>query len=783
MKNDIQTIKNKISVLDYLSKYLNINVAENARITSPLRPEATNPTSFSVQRDFWWDFGAGTGGDVIDLCAQHQFGGDVGRAIRFLAQETGTVTEDFSQWREYTQNLCNRIAYYHTQLTEEDRAYLHSRRINDATINRYRIGRNEEGRLVIPYYREPGGPVVYFATRALPGCMYPESKYRKMPIDQYNNHCVFGLDSLTERRDVLFIAEGAFDALSVIQSGYPTISAITGRFSKSQLSEVISIAKMFDQVIICYDDDSKTSDAGAKFTFDMAQILFKHKIPFKIGTTPGYHDISDYYAAGHDISLIIANAQDGMQFLASRSETIHELQEFVFSINRFCDEATVGHIIEACADKFPARQIEMLLKAATKPPSESRIADEIIRDHKVMYINNVGFYEWDGRIWSKVSDNDIKKYADRLYGLKFTTAQRINAVCNLLKARTVKDITFDRNPVLTFQNGTLDIETGKFRSFSEHDYCSIIMDYDYDPDAECPTWEHFITDVTNDEPISQENLQMIAGYVLFPNCKYQQVFILMGDGGNGKSVYLEVIQKIFGDANVTHVEPNGLTAEFQRVLLKDSLLNIGSDINTDFSKGEIREWLLKIADGTSIQACYKGMTHINFIPRCKLVYACNVMPTAETINGLNRRLRFVNFPCRYVEYPNKNNPLERKRDVNLLPKLLKELPGIFNWAYHGYRLLRTVDYFTDNPDQENMVKEFETISNPVAVFCEDNIFEGEVSRETIYHDYQEWCEATGHKPLSREKFMPKFRSVMGDKIEEEVQRRMSGKRFRYFVFK
>jgi len=219
------------------------------------------------------------------------------------------------------------------------------------------------------------------------------------------------------------------------------------------------------------------------------------------------------------------------------------------------------------------------------------------------------------------------------------------------------------------------------------------------------------------------------------------------------------------------------------VLLKDSLLNIGSDINSDFSKGEIREWLLKIADGTSIQACYKGMTHINFIPRCKLVYACNVMPTAETINGLNRRLRFVNFPCRYVEYPNKNNPLERKRDVNLLPKLLKELPGIFNWAYHGYRLLRTVDYFTDNPDQENMVKEFETISNPVAVFCEDNIFEGEVSRETIYRSYQEWCEATGHKPLSREKFMPKFRSVMGDKIEEEVQRRMSGKRFRYFVFK
>ena len=92
MKNDIQTIKNKISVLDYLSKYLNITVAENARITSPLRPEATNPTSFSVQRDFWWDFGAGKGGDVVDLCAQHQFGGDIGRLAR--AHATACVRDD-----------------------------------------------------------------------------------------------------------------------------------------------------------------------------------------------------------------------------------------------------------------------------------------------------------------------------------------------------------------------------------------------------------------------------------------------------------------------------------------------------------------------------------------------------------------------------------------------------------------------------------------------------------------------------------------------------------------
>ena len=106
---------------------------------------------------------------------------------------------------------------------------------------------------------------------------------------------------------------------------------------------------------------------------------------------------------------------------------------------------------------------------------------------------------------------------------------------------------------MTFQNGTLEIDTGRFRDFSQSDYCSIIMDYDYDAEARCPTWCQFIQDVTDEDPYREDVLQTLAGYVLFPDCRFQQVFILVGNGGNGKSVYLEIIQKLFGDTNVTHV--------------------------------------------------------------------------------------------------------------------------------------------------------------------------------------------------------------------------------------
>ena len=269
---------------------------------------------------------------------------------------------------------------------------------------------------------------------------------------------------------------------------------------------------------------------------------------------------------------------------------------------------------------------------------------------------------------------------------------------------------------------------------------------------------------------------------LFSDCRHQKVFILVGNGGNGKSVYLELIQKLFGDNNVTHVEPTGLAKEFERIRLKDSLLNIGSDINSDFSKGEIREWLLKIADGTSVQACYKGLNHIDFIPRCKLVYACNALPTAEIINGLNRRMQFIDFPCQYVETPDPGNRKQKPRDINIVKKLTDELPGIFNWAYEGYKLLTTVGYFTDTPEQQTLMAQFEETSNPVSVFCGERIFKGSISRDDIYRWYTLWCENTGHKPLSRERFMPKFRDCMGDRILEEKRVRINGIITRTFEF-
>lgn len=783
---NLNEIKQKISCADYL-RTQGINVKNGGRCVSPLRAGARNPTSFYVKDGFWYDFGSGDGGDVLDLAAKLNFGGDVGQAIRSLALQLGMISHgETSTWKRDIQHLCNRTAAYHEALTAADYEYLSKRGFTPEDADRLMIGRVTDGylkgRLFLPYFKN--GAVVYYATRTLPGGTFADNKYMKVSLSECPSyeHIPWGLQTLNRGNDTLIISEGYFDAISWEKENYSVLSPITGRFSKDQWPIVLSACKAFKQVIVIFDNDLRTH-AGDSFTEQTSQMLFKNRIPFKVAHTPiTIKDVNDYYASGGNLQTLVDTATDGLKFMAQQFTDIMELKKFILSVNRYTDSTLIASVLASLVDKFSERELNSIQKIAEKSPSESQIVDEIIAKHNIIYIDQVGFYEWDSRVWTKISDATVRNYADQLYGKQFATANRTNATCNLLKARSIRNIVFDRSPVLSFRNGTLEIETGNFRPHSEADYCSIIMDYDYDPNARCETWEHFIDDITNNEPRRAEILQFIAGYVLFPNCKHQKVFMLVGSGGNGKSVYLEIIQKLFGDRNVTHIEPTGLTQEFQRIRLKDSLLNVGADINSDFSRSEIREWLLKIADGTSIQACYKGMTHVDFIPRCKLVYACNAIPTAEIINGLNRRMQFIDFPCRYVDDPDPADPLQKRKDIDLVSKLIKELPGIFNWAYAGYKLLSIVGYFTDAPEQEELLRQFETTSNPISVFCEDYAFSGEISRDEIYEWYKTWCERTGHKPYSREKFMPKFKEALGNQPFTERQVRRDGKRVRVFQF-
>lgn len=765
---DTSLIKQRISCVD-VAQRCGLPIRQSGdRCVSPIRAGATNTSSFCVDTDFWYDFGSGTGGDCIDLLALVKHGGDRGKAIRELAALTG-VPDDNPRpdgWLQYTQNLCNQIAYWQTQLTRNDYEYLHSRGLTDSTISELKIGRTEDGRLSIPYMKN--GYVAYYCTRHLPGGSYPEAKYRKQRRDDYCEHIVWGLDTLSRSGDTLVIAEGAFDAISFWQDGYPVLSAITGFFSKSQISTVLAAARRFQRVFIVYDDDSKTSNAGARFTMRTAELLTRYRIPFVVGTVPTpYHDISEYYAAGGDLQRIINAAESGMEYIACHINDFSELESFVYKVARHTKRVQMDELFTKLKklDRWNEKTLASLFKSATTAPPENIVADEILQSRQLVYIPAVGFYEYDSGKWTRIDDCIVKSYADRAYG-EFSSAQRVNAICNLVKIRALRtDIQFDKQPLWNFVNGTLELETGVFRDHNPGDYCSMQVKYPYNPEASYDSWTRFIDDVTAGDPRVAELLQLIPGYVFEPTSKYERVFVLSGTGGNGKTRYLEILRQLFsGSSNsVSHLTPRGLLDRFQAIQLRESIVNIAGEIRSDIRDTEER--IKSIASGEPLSACYKGQDFITFQPRTKLIFATNSqLASGDTSDGLTRRLILVDFKVSFVDDPDPGDPYQRKKNVDILNDLNQELQsgGIFNWAYEGYKLLRAVGYFTETADQTQLLQEFKRASNPILVFWEDHRgdFGGEITNQTLYRDkYLQWCVDNGEKPLTSQAFYREFRKV------------------------
>ena len=758
---DISQIKNRISCVDFAQRN-NLPITKSGdRCVSPLRKGATNKTSFIVYDDFFFDFGSGEGGDVIDFAAKLLFNDDKGKAIKHLAEITGVNLETThnQSWIKYTQNLCNKIQLYHEKLTDADRQYLYQRGITDDTINRNKIGRTPEGRLMIPYWKN--GYVCYYATRYLSGGKYPEQKYKKMAIDDYNDHTVWGLHTLDRNpnRDLLIIAEGAFDALSFEQENYSVISAITGHFSREQLPVFLSIAKSFKKVFLVFDNDSITH-AGEKFTIKIAQILTENRIPCVVGTVPViYKDVSEYYADGNDLSIIINNAVDGIEFLASKITDRNEFNAFARRVCRYMSKPDVDMFFKSVAQNtnFDPDWIKALCKDCKTPPLDKTIADEVTTTHKLLYNEKISFFEYNGTYWNSKTDTEIASYIKNALG-PYATGPKIASILKVIKSDVVTNKLFNVSPVINFINGTLEIEPEiKFREHRAEDCCTYCLDYPYNKSAKSPEWVEFLDTVTNHDDKKICLLQELSGYVLFPDNRLQKCAVLIGSGANGKSVFLNVLTRIFGSANVSNVEMSSLSQDFQVIQLMNSMLNISAETRTNVAGAESK--FKQITAGDEISACYKGKDYITFRPRAKMFLACNeYVKSSDTTEGWTRRFCFVDFPMHFVEQPNPDNPEELPIDRNIENKLTsqKQLSAIFNWVLQGYEMLKICGYFTEPDDQKAITEEFKELSNPLIEFAKEIEIDSSISNNQLYLKYKDWCDESGHNSLARNTFQKRI---------------------------
>jgi putative DNA primase/helicase len=106
---------------------------------------------------------------------------------------------------------------------------------------------------------------------------------------------------------------------------------------------------------------------------------------------------------------------------------------------------------------------------------------------------------------------------------------------------------WDTNPmVLGCPNGIVDLTTGQLREGRRDDLVTKQVGVAYDPFAVCPRWEQFMREVFEDDVPLMHFVHKALGYSMTGDMREQVFFLLLGTGSNGKSIFLDTLERIWG---------------------------------------------------------------------------------------------------------------------------------------------------------------------------------------------------------------------------------------------
>jgi len=206
---------------------------------------------------------------------------------------------------------------------------------------------------------------------------------------------------------------------------------------------------------------------------------------------------------------------------------------------------------------------------------------------------------------------------------------------------------------------------------------------DYNPEAKAPRWEQFINEVLDKE--YHTAIKRFVGYILYPDIMghLPSAALFVGDGANGKTVFIHIITTILGKNNVSSVPMQRFKDKFSTKSMEHKLLNAAADLpkNALFDTGFVKMVLGgdRIPLEGKYQQPYEGRI------TAKHIFAANELPpTNDKTLGFYRRFLIFVFPRQF---------LGDRADPLLIKKLNAEKEGIFNWMLEGYReLLETYDF-------------------------------------------------------------------------------------------
>jgi len=387
------------------------------------------------------------------------------------------------------------------------------------------------------------------------------------------------------------------------------------------------------------------------------------------------------------------------------------------------------------------------------------------------------FYAWDGQVWRPdkkftlehqfISLAESRAYAarykeDAKEEKRWTAAGNASKIDGALRClRTLPGVAKmstemdDGQHVLNVQNGILDLETFELRPHDSSALMTQLLGAAYDPQASCPRFEQFMTDVLPDLEM-RSYVQRALGYSLLGDADQRAIFLIYGPSGTGKSTLMETIREVLGDYATTapagtfkNTRDKGPSNDLHRLRGKRFVSTSETAEHASFDEELIKR--LTGRDRVASRELYQE--YQEWTPQCCIWLATNHPPKfSSDDDAIWRRAKLVPFTTRFRDREVEIKDMARK-------VLYPEAAGILNWLLAGLQ-----DYLTYGLNEPSQIEEAAVDqrlqSDSVARFVDDRICDGilllgptyQIRANMLHLMYMEWARQAGERGVGNRRF-------------------------------
>jgi len=383
------------------------------------------------------------------------------------------------------------------------------------------------------------------------------------------------------------------------------------------------------------------------------------------------------------------------------------------------------------------------------------LAEQIIKIQPLFYDNNKIWWSWNNQKykWEIIDETDVLLFVKKLSRFNTIKSKEKTEILEALKqeARTRKPKEI-KPTWIQFKDTIFDIKNGeKFKATPKY-FATNPLPYKLHQDKleSTPIMDKIFKEWVGKDYV--KTLYEILAFCMLPDYPINRLFCFIGVGMNGKSKYLELLEKFIGRDNVCTTDLDILmNSRFEITKLHKKLVcQMGE---TNFNEMSKTSKIKKLTGGDLIGFEYKNKTPFEDKNYAKILIATNNLPTTtDKTLGFYRRWMIIDFPNRFSEQKDilKDIPEEEYESLSLKCTIIL------------HDLLEKREFHNEGTVEERM-KRYESksdfLQNYIEEFVDRTDANGYITKHDFYVKFSSWCKEQRHREIAE--------NTLGKKMKEK----------------